>query len=201
MDCTPRSVIHGEHASTVRLFAGGHCWRLDAQFPPIQAPYRIHQCDADLYPVTSSVTGYIAQATASTVALAGIFWGCKYLSLSQGRQVWTRYWPGSDAAADVTAYVIDDPQAVFMVQAGGTAIGVASLNLNVQLAVGTGNTTTGQSGMFIQSPANTSSLPFTITGFVQDPSGANGTDITTAYNYVLVTFNNEIFRAGLTSVS
>ena len=152
-------------------------------------------------PVTSSVTGYIQQATASTVALAGIFWGCKYLSLSQGRQVWTRYWPGSDAAADVTAYVIDDPQAVFMVQAGGTAIGLSSLNLNVQLAVGTGNTTTGQSGMFIQSPANTSTLPFTITGFVQDPSGANGTDITTAYNYVLVTFNNEIFRAGLTSVS
>jgi hypothetical protein len=44
-------------------------------------------------------------------------------------------------------------------------------------------------------------LPFTITGFVQDPPGANGTDITTGYNLVKVTFNNQIFRAGLTSVS
>lgn len=152
-------------------------------------------------PVTSSVTGYIQQATASTTALAGVFFGCKYLSISQGRVVWSRFWPGSDANGDVTAYVIDDPQAVFLVQAGAAAIGMADLNLNVQLAVGTGNTTTGQSGMFIQNPASTSTLPFTITGFVTDPSGANGTDITSAYNYVLVTFNNEIFRAGLTSVS
>lgn len=152
-------------------------------------------------PVTGAVTGYIQQATASTVAMAGVFWGCQYLSVSQGRKVWSPYWPGSDANGDVTAYVIDDPQSVFMVQAGGSAIGLSSLNMNVQLAVGTGNTTTGLSGMFIQNPANTATLPFTITGFVQDPPGANGTDITSAYNLVLVTFNNEIFRAGLTSVS
>jgi hypothetical protein len=137
----------------------------------------------------------------AVVPVTSSVWGCNYLSVSQGRRVWSRFWPGSDANGDVAAYVIDDPQAVFMVQAGGTAIGLASLNLNVQLAVGTGSTLTGQSGMFVQSPANTATLPFTVTGFVQDPSGSNGTDITTAYNYVLVTFNNEIFRAGLTSVS
>ena len=158
-------------------------------------------CGDAVVPVTGSVTGYIAQATASTTALAGIFWGCKYLSVSQGRQVWSRYWPGSDANGDVTAYVIDSPDAEFTVQAGATAIGLTSLNLNVQLAVGTGSTLSGQSGMFIQNPANTATLPFTITGFVQDPPGANGTDITTGYNFVKVTFNNEIFRAGLTSIS
>src|SRR3984957_14588933 len=73
-------------------------------------------------PVTTSVTGYITQATASTVALAGVFWGCTYLSVSQGRKVWLPYWPGSDAASDVTAYVLDDPQMVFTVQAGATAV-------------------------------------------------------------------------------
>ena len=147
-------------------------------------------------PVTGTSTGYIKQATASTIAMAGIFWGCKYLSISQGRPVWSRYWPGSDANGDVTAYVIDNPDAEFVVQAGGTAIGVASLNQNVQLNVGTGNTTTGQSGMYVENPNVTATLPFTITGFVQDPTGANGTDITTAYNWVKVTFNNEVFRAG-----
>lgn len=152
-------------------------------------------------PVSGSTTGYIKQATASTVALAGIFWGCQYLSVSQGRKVWLPYWPGSDANGDVTAYVLDDPQMVFTVQAGGTAVPFTALNQNIQLNVGTGNTTTGLSGMYVESPANTATLPFTIAGFVQDPSGVNGTDITTAYNWVLVTFNNEIFRAGLTSVS
>jgi hypothetical protein len=155
-------------------------------------------------PVISAVTGYIQQYPASpgTTAVAGIFRGCKYLSVSQGRTVWSPFWPGSDANGDVTAYVIDDPQAEFIAQAGATAIGLAYLNLNVTVAGQTGGSTlSGQSGMYLTSPANTSTLPFTIVGFVQDPPGANGTDITTAYNLVKVTFNNEIFRAGLTSVS
>jgi hypothetical protein len=161
----------------------------------------IYKGDA-VVPVTGSVTGYIQQATASTVALAGIFWGCTYTSLSQGRRVWSPYWPGSDANGDVTAYVLDDPQMVFMVQSSqATPIGITSLNQNVQLSVGTGNTSTGLSGMGITTPATTATLPFTIVGFVQNPPGSNGTDITTAFNWVLVTFNNEIFRAGLTSVS
>lgn len=152
-------------------------------------------------PVTSSATGYIKQATASTVAMAGIFRGCVYTSVSQGRTVRSLYWPGSDATGDVTAYVIDDPLAQFVVQAGGSAVGLTSLNSNIQLNVGTGSTTTGLSGMYVESPNTTSTLPFIVTGFVQDPLGVNGTDITTAYNWVIVGFNNEIFKAGLTSIS
>jgi hypothetical protein len=38
---------------------------------------------------------------------------------------------------------------------------------------------------------------------VQDPAGSNGSDITTAYNYVVVGFNNEVFRgnAAVTGIS
>jgi len=139
-------------------------------------------------------TGYIAQATASTVPMAGIFVGCKYLSTSQKRTVWSNYWPGSDATGDVEAYVIDDPNAQFLVQAGGTAIGFADLGLNVQLNVGTGNTANGISGMFVESAAVTATLPFRLIGFVEQPPGANGTDITSAYNQVIVGFNNMIAR-------
>lgn len=146
-------------------------------------------------PVTGSATGYIKQATASTVALSGIFVGCKYLSTSQKRIVWSNYWPGSDAAADVTAYVVADPNALFKVQAGGTALGQSSVGQNVQLAVGTGNTFSGISGMFVQTPATTATLPFRIVSLVTAPPGQNGTDITTAYNNVIVQFNNSLFRA------
>lgn len=140
-------------------------------------------------------TGYIAQATASTVQLAGIFVGCEYVSVSQKRKVWGNYWPGSDANGDVTAYVIDDPNAQFVVQAGGTAIGFADIGLNIQLNVGTGNTNTGQSGMYVESPNTTVTLPFKIVGMVEDPPGANGTDIASAYNHVIVRFNNTASRA------
>jgi hypothetical protein len=91
-------------------------------------------------------TGYIAQATASTVQVAGIFQGCKYLSTSQKRIVWSNYWPGSDVAStapDVEAYIVNDPNAKFLVQAGGTAVGIAAINNNIQLNVGTGNAATG----------------------------------------------------------
>ena len=146
-------------------------------------------------PVTGSATGYIKQATASTVALAGIFVGCKYLSTSQKRTVWSNYWPGSDATGDVEAYVVNDPNAQFVVQAGGTNVGFAKIGQNIQLNVGTGNTASGISGMYVETPATTATLPFRIVGLVSAPPGANGTDITAAYNQVVVQFNNTLSRA------
>jgi hypothetical protein len=146
-------------------------------------------------------TGYIAQATASTVPMAGIFMGCEYLSVSQGNIVRSRFWGGSDANGDVTAYVIDNPDALFVVQAGSSAIPFSDLNANAQLNVGTGSSITGQSGMFIDTVGTTNTYPFIIVDFVQDPSGANGTDITTGYNWVIVGWNLEIFNAPQTSIA
>lgn len=141
-------------------------------------------------------TGYIGQAPdATTVPLAGVFQGCKYLSTSQKRTVWSNYWPGADATGDVEAYLITDPNAQFLVQAGATAIGFTSLGLNVALAGGTsGNTSTGISAMYVESPAVTAALPFRLIGFLEAPPGAEGTDIATAYNQVIVGFNNMISR-------
>jgi hypothetical protein len=146
-------------------------------------------------PVTGSATGYITQATASTVALAGIFVGCKYLSTAQKRTVWSNYWPGSDASQDVEAYVITDPNAVFLVQAGGTNVGFDKIGQNIQLNVGSGSTATGISGMYVESPGTTATLPFRVVGVVADPPGANGTNTTGSYNLVLVQFNNSLARA------
>jgi len=146
-------------------------------------------------------TGYIQQATASTVPMAGIFMGCEYLSVSQGNIVRSRYWGGADANGDVTAYVIDNPDALFVVQAGASAIGFGDLNANLQLNVGTGSTITGQSGMFVDTVNTTSTFPFILVDFVQDPTGANGTDITTGYNWLIVGWNLEIFNAPQTSIA
>lgn len=145
-------------------------------------------------PVSNLNTGYITRATAGTAQIAGIFAGCKYLSTSQKRTVWSNYWPGSDASADVEAYIIDDPNAQFVVQAGGTAIGLADMGLYVQFNLGTGNSSTGISGAYVESPAVTATLPFRIIGFITQPPGANGTDITSAYNQIIVGFNNVTSR-------
>lgn len=145
-------------------------------------------------------TGYIAQATASTVRLEGIFAGCKYNSVAQKRPVFSNYWPGSDANGDVEAYIIDDPNAQFEVQSsdsGGTApVAFANIGEYINLAVGTGDTATGISGMTVNvNTLNTTvTLPFRIVGLIQNPPGSNGTDIASEFNRVIVAFNNASTR-------
>jgi len=156
-------------------------------------------------PVISSATGYIVQwaSGAATTQVAGVFQGCKYLSLSQGRTVWSPYWPGSDANGDVIAYVIDSPDALFQVQSGtASAVTQANVNQNATITTATaGSTLTGRSGMALSTIGTTNTYAFTIVDVVTTPPGVNGTDTTTAYGNVLVTFNFEILRAGNTSVS
>ena len=163
----------------------------------------IYHGDA-VVPVTSpSTNGYIKQATASSVPLAGIFWGCKYLSTSQKKTVWSNYWPGSDATGDVEAYVIDDPNTRFVVQTSGSSFQItgtpttftsAPIGKYAQLNVGSGSSSTGISGMYLDTIATTSTFPFIIVDLVLNPPGANGTDATSNYNYVVVGFNNEWLR-------
>ena len=135
-------------------------------------------------------------------AIAGIFKGCKYLSTAQGRTFWRNYWPGSDVTSanqSVTeAYIINDPNSQWLAQTGNAASGLtlAQVGFNVQFAYGTGNTTTGVSGAYIDmsvTPATTSTLPFRV---VQLPGAYTGIGVTQGstqlgqYNYAVVAFNN-----------
>lgn len=158
-----------------------------------------------MQPVTGPATGYIQQAAATNTApVAGIFLGCQYLSVSQKRPVWSNFWPGADSAYDVIAYVIDDPNTRMVVQTSGTAFqisgttsawGSSPVGQYCQLNVGTGNTATGISGMFVDTLGTTPTLPFIITNLISNPPGANGADPTSQYNWVEVGFNNEWLRS------
>lgn len=163
----------------------------------------IYKGDA-VVPVISTANGYIQQATAGATALAGVFWGCQYLSISQKKTVWSQYWPGADANGDVIAYVIDDPNARFVVQTSGAGFQITGTPTTftsspvgqlAQLNVGLGNTATQLSGMFLDAIGTTATYPFQIVDMVLDPPGANGTDATSNYNYVIVGFNNEMLRS------
>ena len=177
-------------------------WRVSRRRIASSMTTPIYKGDA-VVPVISTANGYIRQATASTTTGAGIFWGCEYLSTSQKRTVWSQYWPGSDATGDVLAYVIDDPQARFLVQTSGssfqitgtpTNFGSAPVGQLAQLNVGTGSAVTQLSGMYLDTVGTTNTFPFQIVQMVTDPPGANGSDAASNYNYVIVGFNNEWLR-------
>lgn len=144
-------------------------------------------------PVQPDANGYVVVGSPGTTQIAGIFVGCKYLSVAQKRTVWSNYWPGSDVASSntVEGYIVNDPNARFLAQTGSTGATAADINANVNFAIGTGNTATGISGAYVDmSTVNTTNtLPFRIVGLDVDPPGSPGTDAG-AYNLVVVAFNN-----------
>jgi hypothetical protein len=164
-------------------------------------------------PVIGAATGYITQGSPGTTRIDGIFVGCKYLSTSQKRTVWSAYWPGADATGDVEAYVIDDPNAQFVVMGNSTTFNITGslttftssvIGQYAQFAIGSGVAATGQSGAYLNSVGTTVTFPFIVRNLITFPPGANGADPTTAYNQVVVGFNNEWMRtsgAGPTGIS
>jgi len=156
-------------------------------------------------PVIGAATGYITQAAPGTTTLAGIFMGCKYVSVAQKRTVWSDYWPGSDANGDVECYVIDDPSSRFLVQTSGSAFfnagytssvrGTLPVGQYAQFSIGTGTTINGLSGAFLSSVGTTATFPFIIIDYQTFPPGQNGTDPSTQFPNVIVGFNNEIMRS------
>lgn len=149
-------------------------------------------------PVTSQSDGTIAQSVAGTNQIAGIFVGCEYVSATLNRVVWSPYWPGSGSAlanTTVKGYLINDPDAQFLVQSGnaGSPVALTDIGANIQFALGTGNALNGRSGAYanqaVISPS-TATLPFRIINLVVNPPGANGTDSASNGNNIVVAFNN-----------
>jgi len=149
----------------------------------------------------------IPSTTATAIALAGVFQGCKYLSTAQKRTVWSNYWPGSDVAvgnqSTIEAYIINDPNAQFIVQSDATGATQAQMGANVNHNVSGGNTANGLSGAFITpgtTAAVTATLPWRMNKLVLDPPNTQGTQAG-AYNYVVVAFNNVETRVTLSVVA
>lgn len=141
-------------------------------------------------PVENDANGYIIRGTGSAT-IAGIFVGCKYLSVSQKRTVWSNYWPGSDNSGNVTAYIINDPNSRFVAQTDSTGLTQAGVNANIGFAIGTGSTVSGVSGAYLDTTTinTTSTLPFRIISLLTEPPGAPGTEAG-AYNRAIVAFNS-----------
>lgn len=163
-------------------------------------------------PVVGAATGYITQGSPGTTRIDGIFNGCEYNSTAAQRPVWSNYWPGSGATGDVLCQIVDDPNARFKVMGNSTTFNITGtlsawtsspVGQYAQFAIGS-SPGAGMSGAYLNSLATTVTLPFIVTDLITQPPGAPGADPTTAYNHVVVGFNNEWMRtngAGPTGIS
>lgn len=114
----------------------------------------------------------------------GVFMGCFYTDADGPK--YRPYWPASTVASDAVAYVFDDPDGVFMIQADGT-IAQAALGANFALVQTAGSTYIGKSKNALANGAGatTNTLPLRIVGFVNGADSAVGD----AYTDVLVKWN------------
>ena len=119
----------------------------------------------------------------------GVFVGCSYTDPGTQQKVFKQYWPANTVASDAVAYVVDDPNVLFQVQADG-AITQADLGQNTHLAAvqstSTGSTTTGNSTTAVTATTGaTATWAFRIVDFVDSVNSTVGD----AYTDVLVKFN------------
>lgn len=150
----------------------------------------------------NATSPYIIQAVGTTVVttpIVGIFQGCQYTPAG-GIPTWSPFWPGA-AAVDATAYIMDAPNALFLVATTLTAIATSAIGQTVTFT-GTVPATTGGGYSSATLDAATlgtaggtaaSFLPFRVQSMYQGVG--NGSDPTSNFNWVVVSFNFEQNRA------
>ena len=143
--------------------------------------------------VTQLTAGVIGRHTATgTVPIVGVFNGVQYTDPTSGEQVFKNYYPGSIAASDIVASIIDDPNVVFEIQ-GDAAMPVADLFGNFDIVDGSpvGDTSSGISNMEIAvSTGNTTAtLPLKALDISQDP---DNDDVSSSNTDVLCVIQNHI---------
>jgi len=117
----------------------------------------------------------------ATLTTIGIFMGCKYTDPTTKQMTFSQYWPASTVATDAMAYVLSDPDVVFLMQADG-AIAQTALGSNFDVIQTAGTTAIGNSKNAVDadSTATTNTLPLRIYDFYDGPSSTIGDAFTDA---------------------
>ena len=119
----------------------------------------------------------------------GVFVGCTYTDPNLGTVVFRNNWPTGTVASDAQAYIVNDPDVIFMAQADA-AVTQADLGQNTHLAAAqsttTGSTQNGNSNTAVDATtATTATFAFRIVDFVDSPTSTVGD----AFTDLLIKFN------------
>jgi len=130
--------------------------------------------------------GVEVHADGGTVPIVGVFNGCRFTDPTTGKETFSNFYPASTNASDIEAFIIDDPMAIFEIQADDT-FPVADLFGNFDIVyTSSGSTTTGISGaeLDVTTGATTANLPL---------KAIDISDVSSANTNVLVVIQNHIF--------
>ena len=155
---------------------------------PILSSYSTRICFGDVVKLADggSTTTIEKDTGTSSATPIGIFMGCRYVDLSTSQLSFSQQWSGS-AHTSGMAYVCDDPNVLFEVQADGT-VNNDDIGANVELEQGTSSSALGISrvSIDISTAANTASLPVRI---VDWRGGYDGDEHGTDYPIMICKWN------------
>jgi len=145
--------------------------------------------------VQPTAAGNIERHTANTSdAVVGVFNGVFYTDPTTQKPTYKNFYPGSIVASDITAFVVDDPDAVFLMDAD-EAFTRANLFANYSVSNTTGVTQTGISKVQLDVSASGIASTFAVQAIdiSQDPDNS---DTSVSNANILVRINNHFFRSG-----
>ena len=145
-------------------------------------------------PVTA---GNIERHTAGNAApVVGVFNGVFYNDPTTQKPTYKNFYPGgvTPTQGDITAFVVDDPDAVFLMDADAT-FARADLFRNYSVTNATGVTQTGISQVQLDVSASGTAGTFVVQAIdiTQDPENQ---DTTVSNANILVRINNHFYRSG-----
>jgi hypothetical protein len=146
-------------------------------------------------PVKPTTAGNVTLARSNTSdRIIGVFNGVFYNDPTTQKPTFRNNYPGSIAAAGITAFVVDDPNTVFLVDANA-AFSRADLFKNYSLTNVSGNTLTGISEKQLAVATSGITTTFAVQA-IDIQEGATDSDSSTSGVNVLVRINNHFFRSG-----
>ena len=140
------------------------------------------------------VTNVGTNADPFPAGTVGVFLGCTYTDPNLKYKLNAQYWPTGTVAADAMAYVCDDPDALFQIQADD-AVTQTMLGSNFGVNQTAGSTASGNSkvALDVGTRATTSTIGLRLVDFVEGPFSTVGdtyTDCIVKFNAGIHTYNN-----------
>tara|TARA_R100001463_G_scaffold54137_1_gene105158 strand:+ start:3088 stop:3690 length:603 start_codon:yes stop_codon:yes gene_type:complete len=155
---------------------------------PILSSESTRICYGDIVKLTDGGSATTIQKDTGTSACTpiGIFLGCRFIDVSTKQLTFSQQWSGA-AHTEGMAYVADDPNILFAVQADGT-VNDDDLGANVELEQTASNATLGISrvSLDISTTAVTAALPVRIVDFL---GGHDGDERGSNFPIMLCKFN------------
>ena len=162
---------------------------------PIASGYAANIAAGDIVMLTdngtsTTITKQTATGdTSADISMLGVFVGCSYTDPSTNQLTFSNMWPTGTVASDALAFVVDDPQALYVVMADEAITNTLDIyGKNAAIVQGSVNTTFKASRVALDASTigTDANLPLRIIDYVGGPRGG---EAGTTYPLLVVKLN------------